>query len=65
MQNRDEIRQSVICSLPELKEIESESLRTLVIDAWTYSLAHSSFKSIEEIRASGNPDTPNTVPTYV
>ncbi len=29
-----------------------------MIEAWTYSLSHSSFKSIDEIRPSGNPDTP-------
>ena len=45
-------------SLPELKEIQDESLRDKVIDAWAYSLSHSSFDSIDEIRASGNPDTP-------
>lgn len=58
MKSSDEIRQSVIRSLPELDEIQNESLRNQVIDAWTYSLAHSSFKSIDEIRASGNPHTP-------
>ena len=54
----DEIRQNVIRSLPELNEIQAESLRDQVIEAWTYSLSHSSFKSIDEIRPSGNPDTP-------
>lgn len=54
----DEIRQNVIRSLPELDEIRAESLRNQVIEAWTYSLSHSSFKSIDEIRPSGNPDTP-------
>ena len=54
----DEIRQNVIQSLPELNEIKAESLRNQVIEAWTYSLSHSSFKSIDEIRSSGNPDTP-------
>ena len=53
-----ELRHSVIESLPELDEIGDESLRNLVIDAWAYSLSQSSFKSIDEIRASGNPDTP-------
>ena len=38
----DEIRQNVIQSLPELKEIKAESLRHQVIEAWTYSLSHSS-----------------------
>jgi putative nucleotidyltransferase with HDIG domain len=58
MQISHELRQSVIRSLPELDEISSEALRNKVIDAWAYSLGHSSFKSIDEIRPSGNPDTP-------
>lgn len=53
-----ELRDSVILSLPEVQEIKDQSLRCQVIEAWSYSLAHSSFKSIEEIPASGNPDTP-------
>ena len=53
-----ELRDSVILSLPEVQEIKDQNLRCQVIEAWSYSLAHSSFKSIEEIPASGNPDTP-------
>ena len=53
-----ELRNSVIGSLPELNEIRDESLRAKVVDAWAYSLGKSSFKSIDEIRPSGNPDTP-------
>jgi putative nucleotidyltransferase with HDIG domain len=58
MQISDELRQSVRRSLPELNEIGDEALRNKVIDAWAYSLGQSSFKAIEEIPASGNPDTP-------
>jgi len=58
MDIREELRRSVINSLPELNEIQDESLRRKVIDAWAYSLGRSSFQSIDEIRASGNPDTP-------
>lgn len=58
MQISEELRQSVIDSLPEVNEISDETLRNQVIDAWAYSLGKSSFKSIDEIRASGNPDTP-------
>ena len=58
MQISDELRQSVVRLLPELNEIRDEPLRTKVIDAWAYSLGHSSFTSIDEIRPSGNPDTP-------
>jgi len=56
--NEDQIRQKVIESLPELSQIQDEELRTKVVDAWTYSLSRSSFDSIDQIRASGNPDTP-------
>ena len=58
MQFSDELRQSVILSLPELNEIRDDDLRNQVVDAWAYSLGHSSFKSIDEIRPSGNPDSP-------
>ena len=58
MQISEELRQSVIRSLPEVNEIGDETLRNQVIDAWAYALGKSSFKSIDEIRASGNPDTP-------
>ena len=54
----NKLRQSVITSLPELDEIQDRSLRDRVIDAWAYSLSRSTFNSIDEIRASGNPDTP-------
>ena len=58
MEISEALRQSVIASLPELREIRDESLRNKVIDAWAYSLGCSSFKSINEIRPSGNPDSP-------
>jgi putative nucleotidyltransferase with HDIG domain len=58
MQISDELRQSVIHSLPEVNEIDDTTLREKVIDAWAYSLGQSSFNSIDEIRPSGNPDTP-------
>lgn len=54
----EQIRKNLIDILPELNEIKDEKLRGQVIDAWTYSLSRSSFNSIDEIRASGNPDTP-------
>jgi 23S rRNA maturation-related 3'-5' exoribonuclease YhaM len=58
MQISDELRQSVMQSLPELDEIRDDALRHKVIDAWAYSLGQSSFTSIDEIPASGNPDSP-------
>lgn len=54
-----ELRQSVVNSLPEVSEIKDAELGRKVIDAWVYSLGHSSFRSIDEIRPSGNPDTPS------
>ena len=48
-----EARQSVIRSLPELDEIKDESLRNKIVDAWAYSLDHSSFNAIEQF-----PDLP-------
>ena len=54
----EELRSTVIEILPELDEIGDEFLRSKVIDAWIYSLSNSSFNSIDEMRASGNADTP-------
>ncbi len=54
---REDLRQSVIRSLPEITQIGDETLRQQVIGAWAYSLGKSSFQSIDEIRASGNPAT--------
>lgn len=58
MEIREDLRESVRKSLPELSEIRDENLRNLVVDAWAYCLGQSSFHSIDEIRPSGNPDTP-------
>ena len=58
MEIREDLRESVRNSLPELSEIEDGNLRNLVVDAWAYCLGQSSFQSIDEIRPSGNPDTP-------
>ena len=57
MEEYRDLRQSVIASLPELQDIRDQSLREKVIDAWVYSLGKSSFRAIEGIRPSGNPDT--------
>ena len=58
MQISEAQREAVARTLPEVKEIQDEVLRIKVIDAWAYSLSNSAFDSIDEIRASGNPDTP-------
>lgn len=57
MDIRQDLRESVIASLPEVDQIRDQDLRAKVIDAWAYSLGKSSFTSIDQIRASGNPDS--------
>lgn len=52
---RESVRESF---RDELDQIEDVELRDLVVEAWAYALGQSEFQSIEEIRASGNPDTP-------
>ena len=52
-------RESVRASLgPELDLMQDAELRELVVEGWAYALSQSEFQRIEEIRASGNPDTP-------
>ena len=58
MQISEAQREAVARTLPEVKEIQDEVLRIKVIDARAHSLGNGSFDSIDEIRASGNPDTP-------
>ncbi len=54
----DELRESVRRSLPELADIADETLRNQVVEAWAFALSETEFTSIEQIRGSGNPDTP-------
>jgi putative nucleotidyltransferase with HDIG domain len=54
----DELRAGVRASLPEIDEIQDESLREKVVEAWAYALSQSEFTTIDEIRASGGPNTP-------
>ncbi len=58
MASMDELRASVRRSLPEIDEIKDEDLRHKVIEAWAFALAQSEFTRIEDMKASGNPDTP-------
>ena len=51
-------RQGVRDSLPELALIADAHLRDQVVEAWALALAQSEFARIEEIPASGNPDSP-------
>lgn len=55
---RDALREGVRASLPEVNQIEDSRLREQVIDAWALALSNSEFQRIEDIPASGNPDTP-------
>jgi putative nucleotidyltransferase with HDIG domain len=58
MATRDELRQGVRRSLPEIDEIRDEELRNKVVEAWAFALSETEFTRIEQIKASGNPDTP-------
>ena len=52
------LRQGVLESLPELELIKDEVLRNKCVDAWALALSETEFESIDEIRGSGNWDTP-------
>jgi len=52
------LRASVRRSLPEVEQIGDAELRRQVVDAWALALSKSEFERIEDIPASGNPDTP-------
>ncbi len=54
----DQFKEGVLASLPEIHEISDAGLRDRVTNAWAMALAETEFRSIDEIRASGNPDTP-------
>ncbi len=54
----DVFREGVRASLPEIDEISDLELRDKVEGAWAMALAETEFGSIDEIRPSGNPDTP-------
>lgn len=59
MDGREAYRASVQASFErELGHIQNEDLRKKVVEAWAYALADSEFESIEQIRPSGNPDSP-------
>jgi putative nucleotidyltransferase with HDIG domain len=54
----DELRDSVRRSLPEIEQIQDEDLRNKVVEAWAFALSETEFNSIEQIRASALPDSP-------
>jgi putative nucleotidyltransferase with HDIG domain len=51
----DEVRQTILEDLPELADIRDADLRARCIEAWAYSLTHSSFVRIRELPPEGNP----------
>ena len=58
MASKEELRESVRRSFPELADIADETLREQVVEAWAFALSETEFTAIEQIRASGNPTTP-------
>lgn len=51
----DALRHTILEDLPELADIQDNSLRAAAIEAWTYSLVRSSFARIADIPPEGNP----------
>ncbi len=51
----DALREQVRKDLPEISEIADVELQQLVVEAWAYALAGSSFRSIRELPPAGNP----------
>ncbi len=54
----ERVRDGVIKSLPEAKEIKNKELRERVYDAWAISLAESGYKRIEDMSCKGVWDVP-------
>ncbi len=61
MASMEELREGVRRSLPEVDMIQDEDLRNKVVEAWAFALSKSEFTSIDDIRPSGNPNTPPLV----
>ena len=53
----EQLRENVRRGLPELAEISDPDLREKVVAAWALALSETEFASIDEIRASGFPDS--------
>jgi putative nucleotidyltransferase with HDIG domain len=58
MASMERLRASVRKSLPEVNLIKNRTLRDKVVEAWAYALSQSEFTSIDQIKPSGNPNTP-------
>jgi len=58
MKINESIRQGVIDSLPEAKQIQNKELREKIYDAWAVSLGENGYTKIEEMPPSPVPDAP-------
>jgi putative nucleotidyltransferase with HDIG domain len=53
-----QLRAGVRKSLPEINKIKNKALREQVVEAWAFALSKSEFANIDQIKPSGNPNTP-------
>lgn len=53
----DQMRSRLVEEMPETQWIENDELRQNVVDAWSAAIASSSFRSLAEIKPSGNYNT--------
>ena len=58
MAGYEDLKPGVRENLPEVDEISDADLRDRVVTAWAMALSETEFKRIDEIRPSGNPDSP-------
>lgn len=53
---RQDIRDGVVRTLPQVLEIQNEDLRGKVIDAWAFALQINGYERIEQMPGSGMPE---------
>ncbi len=58
MAGYEDLKPGVRENLPEVDEITDPDLRERVVAAWAMALSETEFKRIDEIRPSGNPNSP-------
>ncbi len=58
MEEYEHLKPGVRESLPEVDQISDPDLRERVVAAWAMALSETEFTTIDEIRPSGNPDSP-------
>ena len=58
MTGYDGYKEGVLASLPEIGDIADAELRDQVTNAWAMALAETEYERIEDIRPSGDPETP-------